>query len=203
VGDGTVVTLAALREEIRAAANLEQARFAHTFFKTGPGQYAEGDRLNALLWRCEKCALVTVAHDPRELPSIVELPPYVNELECAAVGATIFVMTERVLTDLHRTVVGNRIDLDTSWHERSRQPVVVREELFGVLDHLRITRESPPVMEELDVFGEDLLHGTEVALVERIEQLSVHLIDLFREIVSRLCVCGGGDGKAEQQYDEE
>lgn len=38
------MTLAALRKELRAAANPEQARVAQSFFKTGPGQYGEGDR---------------------------------------------------------------------------------------------------------------------------------------------------------------
>ncbi len=38
------MTLALLRKELRAAANPDQARVAQSFFKTGPGQYGEGDR---------------------------------------------------------------------------------------------------------------------------------------------------------------
>jgi hypothetical protein len=42
------VSLAALRKELRAAADPDHARVARSFFKTGPGQYGEGDEFLGL-----------------------------------------------------------------------------------------------------------------------------------------------------------
>src|SRR4029453_2375520 len=82
--------------------------------------------------------LMPVADCARDLPPVAGPAPDVNEAERAAVLFTSLVVAEPMGTDLHRPVVFDREDLETSSHELSAISCGLPEHLAKVPLRLRV-----------------------------------------------------------------
>jgi hypothetical protein len=79
--DGRIMTLEEIRDDLRQHASPERAEVSRRFFKTGPGQYGEGDRfLGIRVPELRKISLRNRDLGPKETLNLLKSPLHEERL---------------------------------------------------------------------------------------------------------------------------
>jgi len=120
---------------------------------------------------------MSVAHDSREFPSVISLPPDVQEFERSAHCFTILVVAEPMRTNLNCTVVFDGIYLEAPRDDLTPDLRRLAKHLAEILHCLRVVLEALVILIKLEIGCEECLQRHEIPRVEGSEQEAVHTLD--------------------------